>query len=199
MRTMVHAVFLSILLAAFCFSSACIFQPAPETPAPVPAETTMLPAINEGLTQLNVSAGFPTTLTYADGRLREEMRKYGDAVGKVHVFYVSGKDLDTSGRAATWVFGVGHSPDNEMISFDGSSWTPSKYSGTLSSAEITMDHIVSPQELFNRSGEEIAKRAPPGTPVRDLVLSDGAYTLTLRSGSDTRVLTFDATTGALIL
>ncbi len=167
------------LLLVLCFFCACTSQTPPQT-----ANETALPttaqAGNGGLTQINTVSHPPVSLGYADMRLRNEMKSYGDAVGKLHVYFIEGNDIDAAGNAASWVFGVGSSPDNTMIEFDGNTWTTTRYGGSLPSEEIFLTGIVDPAGLFAQNQQAIAAGSPAGSPVtRNLVLSDGVYTLTV--------------------
>ncbi len=70
---------------------------------------------------------------------------------------------------------------------------------TLPSEEIILDTIVTPDNLFSQNKAVISGNPSPAIPERwDLELQRGIYTLTITSGSSTRILTFNATTGALI-
>jgi hypothetical protein len=194
MRSIFPTVLVIGLLLVLCFCSACTSQSPPQTANETAVQTTT-PAGNAGLTQLNSGNHAPVSLGYADMRLRNEMKSYGDAVGKLHVYFIEGNDIDDSGNAASWVFGVGSSPDNTMILFDGNTWTTTSYGGSLSSEEISLSGVVDPATLFSQNQQAINGMSPPKSPVpRSLVLSDGVYTLR----SDKTMLTFNASTGTRI-
>jgi hypothetical protein len=194
MRSTFPTVFAIGLLLVLCLCSACTSQSPPQTANETAVQTTAQ-AGNGGLTQLNVENHPPVSLGYADMRLRNEMKSYGDAMGKLHVYFIEGNDVDDSGNAASWVFGVGSSPDNTMIMFDGNTWTTTSSGGSLSSNEISLSGVVDPASLFKQNQQAINEGSHSGSPVtRSLVLSDGVYTLR----SDKTMLTFNASTGTRI-
>ena len=194
MRSTFPTVLVISLLLVLYFCSACTSQSPPQTANETAVQTTT-PAGNAGLTQLNSEKHAPVSLGYADTRLRNEMKSYGDAMGKLHVYFIEGNDVEDSGNAASWVFVVGSSPDNTMILFDGNTWTTTSYSGTHSSDEISLSGVVDPATLFRQNRQVITGGSPPGSPVtRSLELSDGVYTLR----SDKTMLTFNASTGTRI-
>ncbi len=70
---------------------------------------------------------------------------------------------------------------------------------TLPSEKISLDTIVTPENLLKQNRVAIINNPSTGVPERwDLELQSGTYTLTMTSGTSTRSLTFNATTGALI-
>ena len=86
-----------------------------------------------------------------------------------------------------------------MLAYDGKSWITIPWNAPLDLEEITVDSIVSPARLFSQNTAVIVRSPPPADPERrDLELKQGIYTLTITSGSTSRILTFNATTGELI-
>ena len=114
------------------------------------------------------------------------------------VNYMRSRDLDESGDAIGWIFGVYNGDKAEFLTYDRTGWTVIA-NATLPSEAIALDTIVSPGFLFKMNKEMISGNSSPTIPERrDIELQRGIYTLTITSGSTTRTLTFNATTGALI-
>ena len=114
------------------------------------------------------------------------------------VNYMRARDLDLSGDATGWIFGVYTGNKAEFLVYDRTGWTTIA-NATLPSEAIVLDTIVSPDFLFEKNKEMISENSSPAIPERrDIELQRGIYTLTITSGSTSRTLTFNATTGALI-
>ena len=114
------------------------------------------------------------------------------------VNYMRSRDLDLSGNATGWIFGVYTGNKAEFLAYDRIGWTTIA-NATLPSEAIVLDTIVSPDFLFEKNKEMISGNSSPAIPERrDIELQRGIYTLTITSGSTSRTLTFNATTGALI-
>jgi len=114
------------------------------------------------------------------------------------VNYMRSRDLDLSGNATGWIFGVYTGNKAEFLVYDRIGWTTIA-NATLPSEAIVLDTIVSPDFLFEKNKEMISGNSSPAIPERrDIELQRGIYTLTITSGSTSRTLTFNATTGALI-
>jgi len=115
------------------------------------------------------------------------------------IFYIIGIDVDESGNARNWIFAVRRTSETEMLAYDGKNWVTIPWSAPLDLEEITVDSIISPAQLFSRNAAVIVRSPPPADPERrELELKQGIYTLTITSGSTSRVLAFNATTGELI-
>jgi hypothetical protein len=114
------------------------------------------------------------------------------------VNYMRSRDLDLSGNATGWIFGIYTGNKAEFLVYDRTGWTTIA-NATLPSEAIVLDTIVSPDFLFEKNKEMISGNSSPAIPERrDIELQRGIYTLTITSGSTSRTLTFNATTGALI-
>jgi len=116
------------------------------------------------------------------------------------IYYILARDVDDSGNAMSWVFGVNNGMGDRMLIYEKSGWTvfPNSKS-TLPSEEILIDRIVSPGNLITTNKAIIAKTLASTIPDRkDLELQNGFYKLNVYSGNTGKVLTFNATTGVLI-
>lgn len=115
------------------------------------------------------------------------------------IYYFTGLDVDGSGNARSWIFGVRHANGTEMLAYDQSGWIKILWNAPLGSEEIAVDSIVSPARLFSQNTAVIFVNSSNTIPERrDLELKQGIYTLTITSGSMGRILTFNASTGELI-
>jgi len=116
------------------------------------------------------------------------------------IYYILARDVDDSGNAMSWVFGVNNGMGDRMLIYEKSGWTvfPNSKS-TLPSEEIHIDRIVSPSNLITTNKAIIAKSLASTIPDRkDIELQEGIYKLNIYSGNAGKVLTFNATTGVLI-
>ena len=116
------------------------------------------------------------------------------------IYYILGRDVDDSGNAMSWVFGVNNGMGDRMLIYEKSGWTvfPNSKS-TLPSEEILIDRIVPPTNLVTSNKEIIARTLSSTIPDRkDLELQEGIYKLNVYSGNSGKVIMFNATTGALI-
>jgi hypothetical protein len=180
------------ILALFILSlcSACVSQP--------PANTS---GQNAGLTQITVPVD---SSRISFGEAQQTLRDYGSESlnetgdGKT-VFYMLSRDMDESGNAKSWIFGVSHQSRAEFLVYEKTGLTTIPWNGTLPPEKIDVETIVPPGRLFNQNKAVISGSPSTTIPGRmDLELQRGIYTLTITSGGSSRSLTFNATTGALI-
>jgi hypothetical protein len=119
------------------------------------------------------------------------------AVGKT-IYYIVAKDIDESGNATSWVFGINQGAGAMLLVYDRTGWTVFPWSSNIPE-KIAIDQIVSPETLFGDNKAIIVTTPSQAeSERRDLELQQGIYTLTIYSGNTNRILTFNATTGALI-
>ena len=180
------------ILALFILSlcSACVSQK--------PGDQTSVQ--NAGLTQITVQSDTPRiSFEEAKAKLADyRSSELREMVNAKTVNYMRSKDVDGSGNATGWIFGVNNGDETMFLVYDRTGWTTIA-NATLSSEEIVLENVVSPVFLFNKNKEMISGILSPSIPERqDLELQRGMYKLTATSGSKSRILTFNATTGALI-
>jgi hypothetical protein len=114
------------------------------------------------------------------------------------VYYMRLRDVDISGNATGWIFGVYNGITAEFLVYDRSGWTTIS-NATLPSEKMDLDKVVSPDFLFNKYKEMISGNSSPAITDRlDIELQRGNYKLIITSASTSRTLTFNATTGTLI-
>jgi hypothetical protein len=178
MRRNIQAIFAILALITLLLCSACILQPS----------VNQTSQENGGLVQVPV----PTESPYINFDVAQR-----DLTATV--YYISGIDMDGSGNARSWIFGVRDTNGTEMFAYDRSGWIKIPWNAPPDLKEIPFDSTVTPARLFSQNTAVLIGNPPPTIPERrDLELKQGIYTLTITSSSTTRILTFNATTGELI-
>ena len=183
MRRNIPQIFAILLLTILVLCSGCVF-PGSEKPV-----------VNGGLSQITT----PEISPYIS--FEEAKQKFEDYNGaeKLPVYYIFSRDVDGSGNAESWLFGVRQSTGTELLMYDRTGWKTIPWNASLPSEEIMLNQGVSPGTLFSQNKQVILSTSSPSIPERrDLVLKQGMYTLTINSGSASRTLMFNATTGVLI-
>jgi len=183
MRRNIPQIFAILLLSILVLCSGCVF-PGSEKPV-----------VNGGLSQITT----PEISPYIS--FEEAKQKFEDYNGaeKLPVYYIFSRDVDGSGNAESWLFGVRQSTGTELLMYDRTGWKTIPWNASLPSEEIMLNQGVSPGTLFSQNKQVILSTSSPSIPERrDLVLKQGMYTLTINSGSASRTLMFNATTGVLI-
>ena len=188
MRKIIHAIFVISALVALVLCSACV--------SPFGEQKKQ----EGGLTQVTVPVA-SSRISFEEVKLKfEEYISSNSSNKKIPVYYIFSRDLDKSGNALTWLFGVRQSSRTELLMYDRTGWKTIPWNATIPSDEILMNRVISPNSLFIQNEKLIFSTSLPSkSERRDLVLKQGIYTLTINSGSTSRILTFNATTGALIV
>jgi hypothetical protein len=184
---MIFAILVLLILSLCC---ACVSQK--------PGDQTS--GQNTGLTQITLPSDTPLiSFEEATAELYEyRSSELNNPFTVKTVYYMRSKEVDGSGNATGWIFGVRNGNGTMFLEYDRTGWTTIA-NATLSSEEIVLENVLSPVFLFNKNKEMISGILSPSIPERqDLELQRGMYKLTATSGSKTRILTFNATTGALI-
>jgi hypothetical protein len=191
MRKTIPVIFVIAILVVLVLCSACVFSP--------PAGQK--PQQEGGLSQVTVRV--ETSRISFEAALQKLKDYRTDSLSGsenvTRIYYILAKDVDASGNAVSWAFGVKNTTTPEMFIYNGKGWTVIPWIiTTLPSKEISVENIVSPGNLFTKN-KAIILSSPSSIPERrDLELQEGIYKLTLYSGSTSRMLIFNATTGALI-
>lgn len=187
MRRNLPIIFAILLLGILVLCSACV---VPESEKP---------GFNGGLSQITTREISPYI---SFGEAKQEFEGYTGNISsaeKLPVYYILSRDVDRSGNALNWLFGVHQSTGTELLMYDRTGWKIIPWNATLPSEEILLDQVLSPGTLFIRNKDVIFNASSlSDTGRRDLVLKDGIYTLTINSGSTSRTLMFNASTGELI-
>jgi hypothetical protein len=192
MRKTIPVIFVIAILVVLVLCSACVFSPPGD----------QKPQQEGGLSQVTVRV---ETSRISFEAAHQKLKDYrtdslSGSENVTRIYYILAKDVDASGNAVSWAFGVNYGMGDRLLIYDKSGWTTfPKSNTTLPSEEIAVDHIMSPGNLFTRNKAVILSSPTSAIPeLRDLELQQGIYKLTLYSGSKGRILTFNATTGAFI-
>jgi hypothetical protein len=196
MRSFPVTIIVIILLISGCFLSACISDKTESQPpaaivvaSPLP---TPVPVISFDTARDNLGSYLDTDpRTNPDG-----VKSYLKANETISIRFIQGMNIDTSGNARVWTFGVQTKTGNELRAYDQSGWTIIPLNETFSSGEIVLDHIISPSALIEMNRDAISQMSSSGASLRNVELNDGVYTITFRGTP--KILRFDATTGAPI-
>jgi hypothetical protein len=189
MRRNFHVIFVILMLIILIISSACVSQPSSDK----------ITQQNGGLYQISEESSYISFDTAHQNLKDYRPDSTNESTAPKSIFYIHGTNVDESGNATSWIFGVRHSGGTELLAFDRSGWKQIPWSAPALSEEIVVSTIITPERLFSMNKVIILSNPPPTNPERrDLDLIRGIYTLTITSGSRNRILTFNATTGKLI-
>jgi hypothetical protein len=191
MRKNIPTIFVISALVALVLCSACVFPSFGEQKKQ-----------ERGLTQVTL-VGENSRISFEEAYQNlKDYRMDSSGVSPVdkRIFYILARDVDDSGNAMSWIFGVNNGKDDRLLIYETSGWTVFPNSNpTFSSEEILVDRIVSPGNLITSNKAIIAKTLSSTIPDRrDLELQEGIYKLNVYSGNTGKVLKFNATTGVLI-
>jgi len=185
MRRNILTILAILLFSILILCSACVLPGGEKT-------------VNVGLSQITT----PEISTYIGfGEAKQEYESYSFKIsGETSPVYdIFARDIDSSGNAVTWLFGVRQSSGTRLLMYDRSGWKIIPWNATLPSEEIILNQIISPNTLFNLNKQVLSDTSSASTQERRyLELKQGIYTVTINSGSTSRELTFNATTGVLI-
>lgn len=194
MRTNLPGIFALVLSLLLILGTGCVTQSAPgqdsEAAGTAPQDFRPSP-ISSGTARISYEEA---TAQLADFR-KNALNESGNAT---IVHYMRSRDLDESGNATGWIFGISNDPGARFVIYDRLGWATIP-NATLPPEAIALDAIVSPAVVFDKNKDLIGGNSSPALPERrDIELQRGMYELTLTAGSTSRTLTFNATTGALI-
>lgn len=190
MRKIVHAIFVISTLVVLVLCSACVSQPAEKQASQQ----------NGGLQQIIVTESPYISFDIAKQNLRVYQPDPANESTRIKtIYFIHGTNIDPSGNASSWIFGVQNSNKTELLAYDLSGWKEIPWNVSLSPEEIDLEGIISPNVLFSKNNALIfGGSSKTNSERRDLDLIRGVYTLTITSGNNDRILTFNATTGDLI-
>jgi hypothetical protein len=183
-------------MLALILCCACVSQPA----------ANQTSQNNVGFTQI-IESTDSTHISFEEAkaqlieyRLKEyRLKSLNNLVNASSIYYMHSKDMDGSGNATVWIFGVYDGAKAEFLVYDRTGWATIG-NMTLPEEKFNLDNVVSPALLFKQNNAMILGNTSPVVPqLRDLELQKGVYMLTITSGDTSRTLTFNATTGALII
>ena len=191
MRKFIPIIFSILILLILIFGSACLTE----------SSSGQKTQQDVGITRISSTADSPyisfdiaqqNLLTY-----QPDSTSQSAAIKTVYTIH--GMNVNESGYAASWIFGVRISNVTELLAYGPGGWIKIPYNTSFPSEEIDVGKIVSPGRLFSQNNAVILGN--PSRTIserRDLDLKQGIYTLTIASDSTVRTLAFNATTGELI-
>lgn len=191
MRRNFPTIFVILMLIIVILCSACVSQ----STIPQPSQQ------NGGLSPINQQAeSTDISFDVAHQKLMDyQLDEANESTGIKTVYYIHGTNVDRSGNATSWIFGVRHPGGTELLAYGLNGWTQIPWNASTLTDEIDFNKIVAPGRLFSQNGAVLLRNPSPANPERwDLDLIRGIYTLTITSGSKDRILRFNSTTGELI-
>jgi hypothetical protein len=187
------------LVLAGCFTMGC---------------STPNPARQPNETQQGTDIGFPPVTTtrepqeftfrearanIADLILNEGNSSAANVTSMNQILYIRGSSLNENGGAKSWIFAVRNNNKTSIVTYDRHGGNIAEWKDAFPWQEIQLDSVILPEDLFQKNRETIIPKTGENvTESRDLVLAMGNYTLTISGRGTTRVMVFDAKTGALI-
>jgi hypothetical protein len=113
--------------------------------------------------------------------------------------YIRGTDLDVSGQAAHWLFGVGYDNQSVLMYYDNPGWRSVSWEGALPEKEIGEGSFVSLAKFINRNAGILYASDPQREGlIRRMDLMNGKYTITMERQGAQQTFVFDAASGELI-
>jgi hypothetical protein len=189
MRRNLLTIFVILALITQILCSACVSQPVTNQPSQQDGGITLTTLKTES-PSISFEKAYQNIMNY-----RYNPTNDSSTINTIYTIY--GLNIDKYGNATSWVFGVRHSGGTELLAYDQSGLTRIPWNAPPFSSEINVDNIFPPNDLFSQNSAFILSNPYP-IERQDLELSRGTYTLTIISGAQERVLTFNATTGKLI-
>lgn len=186
------------LLVTTCIFSGCLFSSDPDSQT-IPLNAS--PIVDIGIIPIDVTPGLELIpFNEAAGNLKDsESLSLNAFQVKPRILFIQGRDLDESGKAGQWIFGINKGDINELRIYDSSGWTIIAWDKTISADEIDVANIVTPDILFDQNKIQILKNSPASIPVmRDIELKNGTYTIMITSGNTAETLRFNANTGVAL-
>jgi hypothetical protein len=189
MRRNFPTIFVILALIILILCSACVSQSSPDK----------ISQQNGGLHQISEESPFISFDTAHQNLKDYRPDSTNESTTPKSIYYIHGTNVDESGNATSWIFGVRHSGGTELLAFDRSGWKHIPWSAPALSEEIDVNTIITPERLFSKNKAVIFSKTFPVNPQRrDLDLIRGIYSLTITSGSNERILSFNATSGEFI-
>ena len=190
MHKFIPNIFFLLIVLTLVFGSACVTR-----------STNQTTPLNVGISPISPTAE-SSFISFEEARqnllmYRPDSPDGSNAVETIYTMH--GSNLNESGDAESWIFGVHISDVTKLLIYQQGGWIQIPWNASLPSEEIDVDRIVSPGRLFSQNNAVILGNHSRIIPERrDLDLEEGIYTLTITSNSTVRILAFNATTGELI-
>lgn len=198
MRSHLSTITLTLLII-LCLCSACVspFVPAKQAQALQNFTST----VDVGLAPIEIPPDL-SSISFSEVRHKftdSEEYSLNTYQAQTQVLFFKGTDLDNSGNARYWLFGINKGDTYELRIFDRSGWTILPWNAVITADPIVFDTIVSPDVVLNQNGIQRCENATSCDKVqKDIELKKGVYTLTMISAEGEKTLMFNATTGVAI-
>jgi hypothetical protein len=139
-----------------------------------------------------------TTLGDALNQLRQRLQATPSS-SNFTLHYIRGTDLDVSGRAAHWVFGVRYDNRSVLMYYDAPGWRSVSWEGALPEKEIGEGSFVPLTKFINRNAGILYASDPKQEGlIKRLELMNGKYKITIERQGRQQTFVFDAASGELI-
>jgi hypothetical protein len=197
MRRGAYIVFSIMLVLASCFITGCASSPS----SPQPQATQGTGSGGNQTVSIPHNARMYTfeevTSNVFDAPFNTTSGLY-PAHNETHIMKVRGKGLDATGNASSWLLVMHYQDRTAYVTYDLFGMKVTDWSGGYPREEVFIDQVIPPKTLFEKNQNTIF-RTPDvsGTELQELVLAGSNYTLTMKEKDKTRILEFDAKTGAL--
>jgi hypothetical protein len=139
-----------------------------------------------------------TTFEEALDQLRQRLQATPSS-SNFTLHYIRGTDLDVSGRAAHWVFGVRYGNQSVLMYYDAPGWRSVSWEGAAPEKEIVVGSFVSPNSIIMRNRRVLSASDPKQEGrIRRIDLMNGKYTVIIERQGTQQTFVFDAGSGGLI-
>jgi hypothetical protein len=139
-----------------------------------------------------------TTLGDALNQLRQHLQATPSS-SNFTLHYIRGTDLDVSGLAAHWVFGVRYGNQSVLMYYDAPGWRSVSWEGALPEKEIGEGSFVPLTKFINRNAGILYASDPQREGlIRRMELMNGKYSVTMERLGAQQTFVFDAASGELI-
>jgi hypothetical protein len=115
----------------------------------------------------------------------------------VHIFYVEGSDLDSTGAAKEWRFGIRQGNSSYFYSYNATGGSKSSWPWDFPYQEITIgSSYLYPKDLLNQHKLFIQDITSTNSgKIDELELMDGIYQLTIQNGTASMTFYYDGKSG----
>ena len=197
MRRGAYIVFSIMLVLASCFITGCASSPSNPQPQATQGtvsggnQTVSIPHTARMYTFEEVTSRvFDAPFNITSGII--------PAHNETHIMRVRGKGLDATGNASSWLLVMHYQDRAAYVTYDYTGERVADWSGGYPKEEVFIDQVIPPKTLFEKNHNTIFRTPDTNsTELQELVLAGSNYTLTIKEKDTTRILDFDAKTGAL--
>jgi hypothetical protein len=113
------------------------------------------------------------------------------------IYYIRAVNLTPNATAEEWTIGAMQGKKTYFFTFSRQSSFRTDWPNTLPYTAIQPGQFIQPADLFNNQSLLIQEITNAGTiDISELELENGVYTLSIDSGTNFKVLKFDAVTGS---